>query len=170
MTVVYRFYDAHHTLLYVGMSDKAGQRWNRHADEKWWFEQVVRVDVQHYPTREQASEAEVQAIQTEAPVYNIADSPILDRWSVSSVVVTLPSACAATPTSFEAFERVAEAHPGHASLIVQFGRRQWVSDLRISSSTAAVIALADTDVPPGTEVVSERFRAVKPYAVANSPF
>lgn len=74
--VVYRFRDAHGTLLYVGCSGTFGQRLDNHASSKAWFTQVADISVEHYPSRPEALAAEAKAIRDEAPIHNVQSSPL----------------------------------------------------------------------------------------------
>ena len=69
-TVLYRFYDIHGTLLYVGISHSA-MRWRAHTRTPWW-EDAVDVELEHYTSRRAAQQAEFEAIRKEAPLYNVA--------------------------------------------------------------------------------------------------
>ena len=72
-TDLYRFYNAEGALLYVGISVTAIARWSQHAGSKAWWSDVLTTIVEHHPSREAARAAEVLAIRTEGPLYNIAD-------------------------------------------------------------------------------------------------
>ncbi len=72
MTFVYRLYAMDGRLLYVGLSKKPQQRLQQHAiSQKWWGE-VVRHELQGFPTRTEARSAELAAISTERPLFNRA--------------------------------------------------------------------------------------------------
>lgn len=79
-TAVYRFYDVSGTLLYVGISCNLTSRWGRHAVEKSWWPYVARRTVVMYGSRAKAERAELTAIRTEFPVYNVmgkeSDNPV----------------------------------------------------------------------------------------------
>ena len=72
-TSLYRFFDPEGRLLYVGISGVVVIRLHQHAREKGWWTEVVAVMVDHFPTREAARAAELQAIRDEKPKYNVAD-------------------------------------------------------------------------------------------------
>jgi hypothetical protein len=65
---VYRLFDANGRLLYVGMTSRAG-RWFEHLSREWWPD-VATATVEHFPTREDASLAEANAIRNENPRHN----------------------------------------------------------------------------------------------------
>lgn len=67
---LYRFFDGDDNLLYVGCSLTWPTRLAAHEREKDWWENVTRVTLDHFPTREIAAEAEVAAITHEGPRYN----------------------------------------------------------------------------------------------------
>lgn len=79
---LYRFYNADDQLLYLGISLSAAQRAAQHRDEKSWWPEVVRMDVEHLPVdRRGALEVERGAIQRERPIHNVIwnESPPLQR-------------------------------------------------------------------------------------------
>lgn len=67
---LYRFFDDDDNLLYVGCSLTWPTRFAAHQREKEWWGEVVRVTLDHFPTRAIAAEAEVAAIELEGPRYN----------------------------------------------------------------------------------------------------
>jgi len=67
---VYRFLDADGRLLYAGITRSGQRRFRKHAEEKDWWPQVTRIDVEHYPTATEAVAREREIIQTEHPVFN----------------------------------------------------------------------------------------------------
>lgn len=71
-TALYRFYDAHENLLYVGITNDPWRRWRRHVLEKPWYPQVKHQSVTWYDTERQARKAETRAIRSEYPQFNIA--------------------------------------------------------------------------------------------------
>lgn len=73
VTDLYRFFDASGRLLYVGISLHAAQRASQHRAEKAWWPKVARMEVERVDgDRSDALAAELAAIQTERPIYNIA--------------------------------------------------------------------------------------------------
>lgn len=67
---VYRYYDADGRLLYVGAARSFGNRTQTHLRESEWVSQSDRAVAVFYPTRAEALDAEMAAIQAEKPVYN----------------------------------------------------------------------------------------------------
>lgn len=70
-TSLYRHFDVHGNLLYVGISIDAIQRFSEHRREKRWSASIVSMTVEHFETREEAIKAETVAIKLEKPLYNI---------------------------------------------------------------------------------------------------
>lgn len=69
---VYRFYDEADQLLYVGISDNPPRRFREHTKHAEWWMDAVRIDLTHYATEQAARAAELKAIRTERPKYNLA--------------------------------------------------------------------------------------------------
>lgn len=69
-TTLYRFFDKNDRLLYVGISKNHFARLNNHIQNKDWIFQAVRCTFQHFDTRDEASCAEIDAVQFENPIYN----------------------------------------------------------------------------------------------------
>lgn len=72
---LYRFYDAGGDLLYVGITNNPGRRWGRHADDKPWWTEVDRIEIERYPDRPSVLLAEKAAIKAELPRYNVVHLP-----------------------------------------------------------------------------------------------
>jgi predicted GIY-YIG superfamily endonuclease len=64
-------------LLYVGISDSPSSRMANHESQKWWWWISDNVTWQRYSCREEAKQAETEAIQNEWPLFNIEES----RWN-----------------------------------------------------------------------------------------
>jgi predicted GIY-YIG superfamily endonuclease len=75
MTDLYRHYDAQGALLYVGIADDWQQRLRTHSRTAEWFPRAARLSLEYHPTRESAAAAELAAIRTEWPLYNVFASP-----------------------------------------------------------------------------------------------
>jgi predicted GIY-YIG superfamily endonuclease len=69
-TTLYRFYAADDSLLYVGITHRVEGRFSVHKKEKPW-DQIARVTLEHFPSRDEALRAESLAIQSEKPQWNI---------------------------------------------------------------------------------------------------
>lgn len=70
-TSLYRHFASDGTLLYVGISLSWPARTKQHAHGSRWFEQVAKVDIERFPNREAALEAEREAIKREKPKFNV---------------------------------------------------------------------------------------------------
>jgi hypothetical protein len=57
-------------LLYIGMTNSLRTRWNGHADNQPWWDELRSMTVDWYPSREEADDAERAAIEAEKPKYN----------------------------------------------------------------------------------------------------
>lgn len=73
-TRLYRHFDAQDRLLYVGISLNQQLRLEQHMRGSKWAADIVKVLVELYPNRAEAKQAETAAIQTENPVWNIAET------------------------------------------------------------------------------------------------
>jgi len=72
MTHLYRHFDAENNLMYVGISLSTITRLGQHQQHSKWFNEIKKVTIEHFSTRQDAIEAEKKAIKTENPKYNIA--------------------------------------------------------------------------------------------------
>lgn len=70
-TSLYRHYDAEGALLYIGISLSWPSRTREHAGGSRWFDQVARVEIENFDTREEALTAEREAIKREKPKFNV---------------------------------------------------------------------------------------------------
>jgi hypothetical protein len=66
---LYRHFNEAGELLYVGISLCAIARLEQHKRSPW-FQEIRRVEIEQYPTREQAQFKEAWAIRREKPKYN----------------------------------------------------------------------------------------------------
>lgn len=75
---LYRCYSSDEQLLYIGISIRAATRLREHGAQSSWFGSVARIAVEHFASRGDAASAELLAIRTERPKFNIVgkvDSP-----------------------------------------------------------------------------------------------
>lgn len=95
-TTLYRHFDEEGALLYVGISLSWPARTKAHARGSRWFDRVARVEIERFPTRDEALIAERDAIKAEHPKFNIVHNgagpakasvqrrpreiPFADRW------------------------------------------------------------------------------------------
>ena len=78
---VYRLFSDEDVLLYVGMAYDVSVRENVHRYSTPWGDQISRVDVVKYATREEAAAAETEAIRTERPRWNSKGRPGRRDWT-----------------------------------------------------------------------------------------
>ena len=67
---VYRFYDSHDKLLYVGLASCPFVRSKSHKANSAWYRDVRFMEVEWHPDRATAAHAERLAIDRERPQYN----------------------------------------------------------------------------------------------------
>lgn len=70
-TALYRLYDKHDRLLYVGVTSCPQTRFRSHSHNDWWPSVATR-EIVWMPTRNDAEYEETHAIRTEYPVHNRA--------------------------------------------------------------------------------------------------
>lgn len=76
-TALYRHFDAAGQLLYVGISLSAVQRLAQHKQTARWFTNLARIDIEWFPNRRLAEQAERAAIWHESPRFNL-DRPVCE--------------------------------------------------------------------------------------------
>jgi predicted GIY-YIG superfamily endonuclease len=69
---VYRFFDAHDELLYIGSTISLPRRVVEHNKGQSWWREVDRATVVHYDSEGAARGAERDAIRAEGPKFNTA--------------------------------------------------------------------------------------------------
>lgn len=72
MPSVYRMRNADGELLYIGVSIAVIQRVAQHKVCKGWFYEISHIDIEHFDCLGDAESAEIEAIKSEKPKYNIA--------------------------------------------------------------------------------------------------
>lgn len=70
-TALYRLYDGDGVLLYVGITGDLKTRWMMHSYTPWG-PQIATREAEWFDTPSEAASAEVEAIQTEKPIHNVA--------------------------------------------------------------------------------------------------
>lgn len=70
-TSLYRHFAGDGSLLYVGIALSWPARTKSHVRQSRWFDQVAKVEIERFPTREAALEAERAAIKSERPTFNV---------------------------------------------------------------------------------------------------
>lgn len=68
---VYRCFDAHDTLVYVGCTNAPPKRIHGHKSGSWWWPQVAYVRNLVFPDRDTALAKEREAIRLERPTANV---------------------------------------------------------------------------------------------------
>lgn len=68
--VLYRFFDQHGVLLYIGITMDPPARFRGHRSKEWWT-LVRHVFMETYSNRTALMKAERKAIQSEHPQYNV---------------------------------------------------------------------------------------------------
>jgi predicted GIY-YIG superfamily endonuclease len=92
---LYRFYNRSDELLYVGITCNIAGRLRQHRDDKDWWAEVSRIELEHFASRSQVLAAERRAIQTEHPKHNVRlngrapDAPIQMRGRRGRVLKSL---------------------------------------------------------------------------------
>ncbi|CPT90795.1 Putative resolvase [Mycobacteroides abscessus] len=79
LNVLYRMWSEQGELLYVGVTCNPGGRLNSHARQKRWWREVASTTMEQFPSRSALLEAELDAIRTENPKYNIVGRPDSER-------------------------------------------------------------------------------------------
>lgn len=69
-TALYRLFDGHHALLYVGISNNPRKRWTNHAFLKTWWNLVAYKEVEWFDSRDEAEAREREAVQRERPRFD----------------------------------------------------------------------------------------------------
>lgn len=69
-TSVYRYYDRHGLLLYVGITSRGSRRNGEHNRDKEWWPFVVRQEVEHLDSRPAAAAREKELIRLYRPPFN----------------------------------------------------------------------------------------------------
>lgn len=70
-TTLYRARSATGELLYVGITRDPGNRFSKHRARAPWWQNAATIELQHFRTRHEALVAELEAIQAEAPAWNV---------------------------------------------------------------------------------------------------
>lgn len=74
-TSVYRYYDRHDILIYVGITSAGINRNRQHNADKEWWPFVVRQEVDHFTSRDDASAREIELIRFFRPPFNRQHNP-----------------------------------------------------------------------------------------------
>lgn len=74
-TSVYRYYDRHDVLVYVGITGRGTARNFEHDRAAAWWKYVARQEVDHFPTRHEAEAREKELIRQFRPPFNTKHNP-----------------------------------------------------------------------------------------------
>jgi predicted GIY-YIG superfamily endonuclease len=77
MQHLYRHFAKDGTLLYVGISKSAIQRLFEHKDDSFWFNDIAKMTIENFHSREEVKLAEKEAIKNENPLYNIRNKKVV---------------------------------------------------------------------------------------------
>jgi hypothetical protein len=69
--ILYRFYGEGDTLLYIGLTRNPPARLKKHSSDKTWWEDVMRIEFEHFTDLAALRKAEEAAIIACRPKYNI---------------------------------------------------------------------------------------------------
>ena len=69
--ILYRYFDENDRLLYVGITKNQFSRLQSHAMSAKWFGLIHKATFRHFTSREDVKRAELKAIATENPLFNI---------------------------------------------------------------------------------------------------
>ena len=69
---LYRYFNSEDRLLYVGITGDNTKRQSQHRRSSFWFGEISYAKFEHFDNREEAEQAETQAILQEKPMHNIA--------------------------------------------------------------------------------------------------
>lgn len=69
---LYRFFGSSDELLYVGITNNPARRFSKHKDEKAWWLDVSRIELEQHDSRDELLAAERQAVMDERPLHNKA--------------------------------------------------------------------------------------------------
>lgn len=75
----YLLYDQYGHLLYCGITVNLRDRLSAHHDSKPWINEVSRVEVERYDTREESKARESYLIKNLGPIYNSMENGTLDN-------------------------------------------------------------------------------------------
>lgn len=67
---LYRHFDKDGNLFYIGISLSAIQRLSQHRRSRW-FDEIASIKIEKFKSRQDAARAEMIAIRTERPIFNI---------------------------------------------------------------------------------------------------
>lgn len=72
---LYRMFDRHRQLLYVGITMSPANRFASHRHDKLWWEDVHTITIERFDSKDELEAAELMAIRTEYPQHNVQHNP-----------------------------------------------------------------------------------------------
>lgn len=126
--VLYRHFNKNGELLYVGISLNSINRLSQHKKNAHWFNDIARIELEQFPTRESALEAEKQAIINEKPLHNV-------HGSILPFIVKNPTLTKAEDSKDDLTKRIVQFDPiysfNEAATIFGVGMSQikkWITE------------------------------------------
>lgn len=111
---VYRYFDKYGVLLYVGCSLNARTRLAGHRARAEWFDQIARMTIEDFPSKEDGLNAERAAIRSENPKYNQAKyGPFFNPMTPLPDLAEIPKTCARCGRDFIAHRSTAKFCSSH---------------------------------------------------------
>ena len=71
MQQLYRHFNSKDELMYIGISISAAHRLSQHKTTSAWIDDITKITIENFETREQVIEAETSSIKKEKPLYNV---------------------------------------------------------------------------------------------------
>jgi hypothetical protein len=72
---VYRCYAEDGRLLYVGITSNGIKRFRRHGNERDWWPDTARIEIEHFESRKETEDRERELIRELKPPYNTRGKP-----------------------------------------------------------------------------------------------
>lgn len=144
---LYRHFDAECVLLYVGITTNVVGRQSQHMKGAAWASQIASVSIAHFESEAAAREAEIAAILTEGPVYNVRRSSPRAAVEVDALWrARLLAAVEASGMSKRALSLAAGAGTGYVHSILVEGKDPTIGKL---AAICAVLELSLDDLVRG---------------------
>lgn len=154
-TSVYRYYDQHRVLIYVGITKRGIARQSEHNRGREWWPFVTSQEVEHFPSREEAHAREVELIERYTPPFNRQHNPIHEHMRSAYLTVAqsadvnidplammqalgrrLPLVAMGTQQQDEHTILLMRTEPAHVSLT---SRLQYDGKIRLTEPTGPVL-------------------------------
>lgn len=82
--ILYRVFDSFGELLYVGATINPNWRFSKHASAQPWWDDADTIKLERYPSRQELCNAEIVAIRSENPRYNVVHAEVRKPWTVGA--------------------------------------------------------------------------------------